>query len=52
MGYSLWGHKESDTTEQLTHTWLPYDVLVSAIQKSESAIHLHMSPLLKNFLPF
>ena len=20
MGYSPWGHKESDTTEQLTHT--------------------------------
>ena len=20
MGYSLWSHKESDTTEQLTHT--------------------------------
>ena len=20
MGYSLWGHKESDTTEPLTHT--------------------------------
>ena len=21
-GYSLWGHKESDTAKQLTHTWM------------------------------
>ena len=25
VGYSPWGHKESDTTEQLTHThWYKY----------------------------
>ena len=22
MGYSPWGHKESDTAEQLTHTYI------------------------------
>ena len=24
MGYSLWGHKESNTTERLTHTSIHY----------------------------
>ena len=26
-GYSPWGHKESDTTEQLTHTHTKYNVI-------------------------
>ena len=27
MGYSPWGHKELDTTEQLTHTCISVEVL-------------------------
>ena len=29
MGYSPWGHKESDTTEQLTHTHVVFTSFVS-----------------------
>ena len=32
-GYSPWGHKESDTTEQLTHAAYQPDVLNSSILK-------------------
>ena len=29
MGCSPWGHKESDTTEQLTHIYIHRDLLIS-----------------------
>ena len=28
VGYSPWGHKESDMTEQLTHTPIPHHLLL------------------------
>ena len=28
MGYSLWGHKELDTTERLNHNWTPHPTLL------------------------
>ena len=47
---SPWGCKESDTTERLSlhiPSWYLYElVLVSAVQKSESALYIHISPLL------
>ena len=47
--YSPWGRKEPDMAEQLTpshFTYLFYSVvLVSAVQQSESAKHVHISPL-------
>ena len=40
MGYSPWGHKESDTTERLTYT---HEVLV-VLPSSMSAVGPHLSP--------
>ena len=40
---SLWGHKESDRTEQLSLSQLIYSVVpVSAGWQSDSAIHIHI----------
>ena len=47
VGYSLQGHRESDMTEQLNNNeqYLLYNVvLVSAVQQSEPAICVHISP--------
>ena len=33
VGYSPWGRKESDTTEQLTNTQLIYNVVLIAFKK-------------------
>ena len=47
VGYSPQGHKESDMTEQLNNNeqYLLYNVmLVSAVQQSEPAICVHISP--------
>ena len=30
-GYSPWGHKELDTTEQLTHTYISEEVLLIGV---------------------
>ena len=30
LHYSPWGHKESDTTEQLTHAFLHYDLILTS----------------------
>ena len=49
MSYSLWGSKESDTTERLTHTHTqPINsvVVVLGEQQRDSAIHIHVSFLL------
>ena len=50
--YSPWGHKESDTTEVTGFPSLLKNVLVSAVQQSESAIQIHMSLLFWTFYPF
>ena len=46
VGYSLQGHKELDMTEQLNNSeHLLYNVVqVSAVQQSEPAICVHISP--------
>ena len=45
-GYSPWGHKEPDMTEQLIHTKLSNNVvLVSGVQQNDSAMHIHLSIL-------
>ena len=42
VGYSPWGHKESDMTEH----WLIYSIaFVSAVWPSESAVRIHASTL-------
>ena len=48
VGYSLWGHKESDTTEQLLKS-LP--CWVSAVKQCKSAIIIHTSPPSRTSLP-
>ena len=52
VGYTLWGCRESDMTEQLsTQAWLLYNVvLISAVEQNESAASIHICPFL-NFLP-
>ena len=43
VGYSPWGHKESDTTEQLTLWFHSQLTIVSGAQQSDSAMHIHVS---------
>ena len=50
-----WGSKELDTTQQLNsnNKQLIYNVgLVSAVQQSESVIHIHISTLLQTLFPY
>ena len=39
VGYSPWGHKESDTTEQLSLPFLPFWVFTAACRLSLVAVH-------------
>ena len=41
MGYSPWGHKELDTTEQLTLSLVTYDLLDYHANPVEWDSHLH-----------
>ena len=42
MGYSPWGHKELDMTEQLSTAQLVYNlVLVSAVKQGDSVIQIY-----------
>ena len=38
---SSWGHKESDTTEQLNWTEIPYNIVVSKFIKQNKALGTH-----------
>ena len=46
-GYSPWGHKESDTTEQLTLTRLVSDVEGAVVNKRGGPALLELLPLRK-----
>ena len=46
MGYSTWGCKESDTTEQLTYIHLPLDNLkISSVVKMMRSVSFHLKAL-------
>ena len=40
MGYSPWGHKESDMTERLTHTFLKFRAMILRLQKLQNYLRL------------
>ena len=42
VGYSPWGHKESDTTEQLSLPFLPFWVFTAACRLSLVAVHVFL----------
>ena len=41
VGYSPWGHKESDVTERLAHTLLMFRAMILKLQKLQN--HLRLS---------
>jgi len=53
VGYSPWGHKESDTTEWLTHTHtisnVPYYLFLNVQFDSIKFIHIVMKQISRNF---
>ena len=38
LHYSPWGHKESDTTEQLTYTLLHYDLILTSTTQFQNKV--------------
>ena len=51
VGYSPWGHRESDTTEQLTLTSLVYYVDLYKVSLAECPANLRHSPCLTELIP-